>query len=130
MTIVVGTSRNAAEVVAVGKLLWLHEKRRKPLSSRSNFKVAGELFVVLGDGQRETPRVRIRHPLRVRPRFLRTRPAVVRIIQAYLSAHRDFPFASFPSNGRGGGRLITSQSGKVSETVNSSPALLSSRRIC
>jgi hypothetical protein len=125
VTLVVGTSHDAAEGVAVGKLLWLHETRRRPLSSRSNFKVAGELFVVLGDGQRETPRVRIRHPLRVRLRFLRTRPAVVGIIQAYFSAHRDFPFASLPSDGRGGGRLTTSQSGRVSKTDSSSPALLS-----
>jgi hypothetical protein len=94
VTLVVGTSRDAAEGVAVGKLLLLYETRRIPLSSRSNFKVACELFVVLGDRQRETPRVRIRHPLRVRLRFLRTRPAVVRIIQAYFSAHRGFPFAS------------------------------------
>jgi hypothetical protein len=95
VTLVVRTSRDAAEGVAVGKLLLLlYETWRIPLSSRSNFKVAGELFVVLGDGQRETPRVRIRHPLRVRLRFLRTRPAVVRIIQAHFSAHRGFPFAS------------------------------------
>jgi hypothetical protein len=77
------------------KAAWPHKTRRVPLSLCSNFKVAGELFVVLGDGQRETPRVRIRHPLRVRLRFLRTRPAVVRIIQAYFSAHHDFP--SHPS---------------------------------
>jgi hypothetical protein len=128
VTLVVGTSRDAAEVVAVGKLLWLHETRRMPLSSRSNFKVAGELFVVLGDGQRETPRVRIRHPLSVRLRLLRTRPAMVSIIQTYFSAHRDFPFPTLPSDGRGGGRLTTCQSSKVSKTVNSSPALLSNRR--
>jgi NADH:ubiquinone oxidoreductase subunit D len=51
-----------------------------PLSSRPNFKAAGELFVVLSDGQRKTARVRIRHPLSVHFRFLRERPAVVRIM--------------------------------------------------
>jgi hypothetical protein len=78
MTLVVGTSRDAVRVV-----LELHDTHRcVSLSSLANFKVAGELFVVLGDGQRETPRVWIRHTFRVRFRFLRTRPAVVRIIQA------------------------------------------------
>jgi hypothetical protein len=76
-------SPDAAEAVTIRVLLEPRDKQRcAPPFPLANFKVEGELFVVLGDGQRETPCVRIRHPLRVHFRFLRTQPAVFRIVQA------------------------------------------------